>query len=51
VIDSSRTSFSFHQGTTVDGRTFEKFLGKDYFEKKVMLKFDEFLQESFGKMF
>jgi hypothetical protein len=44
-------SFSLHQGMTVDGKTFESFLGNDRFEKKIMSKFDNFLHESFGKRF
>jgi hypothetical protein len=43
------TSISFHEGKTVDGRTFEQFLGDESFEQGVMAEFDEFLQESFSK--
>jgi hypothetical protein len=46
---SQLPSFSLHQGTTTDGKTFEGFLGGDCFEKKVMSKFDDFLHESFGE--
>jgi hypothetical protein len=34
---------------TADGKTFETFLGNDQFERSVMLKFDDILQESFSK--
>jgi hypothetical protein len=44
------TFFSFHEGKTTDGKTFEGFLGGDQFEKRVMSKFDDFLSESFGKL-
>jgi len=47
ISDSS--SFSLHQGTTTDGKSFDAFLGKDRFENKFMSKFDEFLHEFFGK--
>jgi hypothetical protein len=33
----------------MDGKTFEAFLGGDRFNKKILSKFDDFLQESFGK--
>jgi hypothetical protein len=35
----------------MDGRTFDTFLGTDQFEKKVLSKFDDFLNESFGECF
>jgi hypothetical protein len=44
-----RTFFSFHQGTTEEGKTFDAFVGKDQF-KKVLSKFDNFLNNSFGKL-
>lgn len=46
---SNLPSFSLHQGTTADGKTFEAFLGNDSFEKNFMSKFDDFLHESFGE--
>jgi hypothetical protein len=46
---TSSVASTVHQGTTVDGKTFETFLGNDNFEKKVILKFDNFLHKSFGK--
>jgi hypothetical protein len=33
----------------MDGKSFEAFLGNDRFKKKIMLKFDDFLHESFGE--
>ncbi|KAI0245466.1 hypothetical protein BJV78DRAFT_1287779 [Lactifluus subvellereus] len=41
------TTLALHQGTTMDGKTFEAFLENDHFEKKIMSKFDDFLHESF----
>lgn len=49
MSDITLTFRSYHQGTTADGRSFETFLGKDNFEKRILSKFDKFLQESFGK--
>jgi hypothetical protein len=50
VFNIKRTFVSFHQGTTPDGQTFEDFLGgDDKLKKKILLKFDRFLREAFGK--
>ncbi|KIL55029.1 hypothetical protein M378DRAFT_18307 [Amanita muscaria Koide BX008] len=43
------TTLALHQGTTMDGKTFETFLENDGFEKNVMSKFDDFLHESFDQ--
>jgi hypothetical protein len=46
---TNHTCSSLHEGKTVDGITFDKFLGDDSFEAEVMVRFDEFLNESFGE--
>ena len=41
--------FSLHQGMMTDGRNFTEFLGGNEFDRVVVSKFDDFLQESFGE--
>jgi len=46
---TNRTCLSLNEGRTIDGETFNDFLGDDGFETQIMGKFDHFLRESFGE--